>query len=183
MDNNKYNFAGQTDLYIDHLCFEGSPVYDDTVKLSRSRSITFNRVKFDGGGCRENSVDLNNGCSQVTFKGCDFWGGEQACVVVKGGCKQIVFDDCVFKRARSAWIHVLVDGYSDQSKEYSTVTLINCCTFDGSALRVAYGRKMRPVSVSTRRERVISGIYSLGLHLYNRHKDWVVARSAPHTVV
>lgn len=167
-DHNYKSFSGLEGFTVINI--EVSPEdprgFDDTLKLSACSHFEFDGGRVAGG--RENAVDVNNRCAQGLFNHLRLVGGDQASIVVKGGSKGIVFADCVLEPSPKSWCDVLIDDWSDQSQDSSTVLLKNLTRADGRPVRVVAGRGVWPS--------IIGGnvrccrIYSLCLRCYNSGK-------------
>lgn len=174
-DKNYKSFADVDNLYISNVCFKpSSEEFDDILKLSHATNCVVSNVVVFGG--KENAIDLNRTCENITILGCRLYGGRQAAIVVKGGCKNIYISGTQIAQDPSSWCDVLVDDWSDQSRKASEVTLVSCYREDGKPLRIVFGRFRKPKIASTNYR--ILWLPTISLHLYNILKGfWVSIRN------
>lgn len=168
-DYNKFSFADKDGVEKTGVLFQltDNESCDDLLKCSKLTNSRFTDCKILGNeNVRENAIDCNRYCASVTFLGCKIQGGNQAVVVVKGGCSNIRFLDCTVTPSRKSWCDVLVDDWSDQSKNPSTnLDLTGLVRTDGKKLRIVFGRWVKPAyDKETAR---ICWIKTIGLHAYN----------------
>ena len=95
--------------------------WDAMLKVSHTTGLTLTGLEVAQG--RENSLDLNNRCSDISLEGDWGWGdsgvgtGDQV-ITVKGGCQRIAISGAVFSRGKNA--AVVIGAWSDQSHDCST---------------------------------------------------------------
>lgn len=181
-DNNLVSFADQSGLLIEGRVFLPSDwlmgagrasVYDDTWKLSHTSNSVFRNCKGFGGN--ENAIDLNRMCENVRFEACELIGGDQAAIVIKGGCKNIVFPQeapTYVRRDQDSWCDVLLDDWSDQSRNPSRgIDLRGLRRKDGAKVRIVVGRGWgRVLPLYDKQHAEILILKSAGVHFYNLGK-------------
>ena len=175
-DNNLVSFADQSGLLITGQIYGARGLgfgYDDVLKCSNLRDSTFISCAAYGG--QENALDCNRFCQDLVFRACAFVGGEQAAIVIKGGCSNIAFVDCAISRTKKSWCDILVDDWSDQSRNPSRgLDLRGIYRLDGAKVRMVIGRgwgRVLPLYDPAKAE--ILFWKSAGVHLYNLGKGLV----------
>lgn len=169
-DINYQSYSGVSDLYINgEIVSPMTPIkYDDVLKVSASHRLMFENVTVNALGARENALDVNNLCTDISFHSCRFLGGNQAAVVLKGG-SNVLLNRCTLRSGFSAESDILVDDYSDQSKAPSRVVIKDCVSASGAPILYAFGRYKKPVFINT--EHRLCLFRTIGMHLYNHGKD------------
>ena len=172
-DVNFTSYADQVGISVSNLqVVPADPSsYDDTLKISHCISCSFTGGVVVGG--RENALDLNRKCEDVTVSLLELHGGRQASIVCKGGCRGVVLRDMVISPDPKSWTDILWDDWSAQSTDPSSGVLDNVVRHDGKPVRIVFGRFRLPLVLRSK-VRVL-WIYSIGLHLYNLGKDLAVA--------
>ena len=174
-DNNKFSFADQDCVEKVGAIFQltGDESCDDLLKCSKLTNSRFTGCAVIGNAnVRENALDCNRYCENITFDTCQFTGGNQSCFVIKGGCKNIRFPGCTCTPSSESWCDALIDDWSDQSKNPSTgIDLTGVKRSDGKKLRIVFGRWTKPAyDKNTAR---ICWAATIGLHAYNIFKGLV----------
>lgn len=174
-DNNKFSFADQDGVEKTSVLFQltGDESCDDLLKCSKLTNSRFDTCAIYGNAnVRENAIDCNRYCENITFSSCSITGGNQSAIVVKGGCKNVRFIACNVTPSPKSWCDVLMDDWSDQSKNPSTgVDLTGLKRTDGKKLRIVFGRWTKPLY--DERNARICWIATIGLHAYNILKGLV----------
>lgn len=171
-DNNYKSYCDVDNIRVDlEVLKPANPSeYQDVFKLSHCTNSTFTRGEVYAMGCTENALDANRFCSAVIE---DYYlsGGAQASVVIKGK-SAITLKQVVINHDPKSWTDILVDDYSDQSKEASAVILDDVKRVDGKEVRVVFGRFMKPTFFKGNYK--VLWITTIGLHIYNILKDLYV---------
>lgn len=171
-DNNFLSFADQTDvthagLHIDPREEGKNPAdFDDLLKISHCTTLTIQRFTVLGGGLqRENAIDLNRECNDVTLKDGTIEAGKQNAITIKGGCKLTKLARIVIIRAGGN-CDVELGNHSDQSDKRTTHTyLLDVARSDGKPLRVTVGNADWPICRGTTIERQYFRSYRLKAYL------------------
>jgi len=168
-DHNLASFADHYDLLIEDRVFlpPAGEHIEDSLKCSSLTRSTFRRCVSFGG--LENALDCNRLCRDLRFESCSFFNGEQAAIVIKGGCERITFTGCLLCRAEKSWCDVLLDDWSDQSRQPSReIDLRGLHRTDGAKVRIVVGRGWGRILPSYNPAHAeILFVKSVGVHLYN----------------
>ena len=166
-DHNLASFADQYGLLVEDRTFSGGSAYDDILKCSCLKRSAFRNCHSTGG--EENALDCNRFCQDLLFNGCIFSGGKQAAIVIKGCCERIIFTDCLLSRTTKSWCDVLIDDWSDQSRQPSReIDLRGLRRGDGAKVRIVVGRGWGRILPSYNPAHAeILFVKSVGVHLYN----------------
>jgi hypothetical protein len=138
MDKNYYSVSNENPLVNGQVIMpDHSLQYDDILKFSGVREVTALELTVAQG--REDSVDMNNGCSDIDLRG-DFGygGGGNQVITIKGGSKNISIFGCLHSRGKET--DVDIGNWSDQSYNKSEVVRLNLVHVDGKPVRVRIGR-------------------------------------------
>ncbi len=113
---------------------------DDVLKLSHAQNVLIELVTVNAGGLqKENAVDMNRVCVNVTMKDCILYSGKQNAITIKGGCRDITIQDVQIVPG-SGHCDIELGNWSDQSQDYVlNVRLINVTRTDGAPVRLRIG--------------------------------------------
>ena len=151
-DNNLRSYADQSGILVADQVIDPRPAgfdpatIDDVLKLSRVTNARFERIEVRAGGLqRENALDLNRQCSDVSIEACTLESGRQNAITIKGGCVAITIKDVVIIPG-AGHCDIELGNWSDQSTEKTTrVWLINVTRSDGKPVRLRVGRADHPI--------------------------------------
>lgn len=164
-DHNYKSYADTSRIKVSgEVLHPGHPSdWDDTMKLSNLKDSIFLNGEVWGG--RENAIDANRYCRNVKVWKYDLIGGDQCAIVCKGGCSQMTFSNILIEPSIKARYDIEIDGWSDQSRDTSDVTLEEIYRKDGKPVRVVFGRFVKPRIIGGNCK--ISWFWTILLHAYN----------------
>lgn len=110
--------------------------YSDILKFSNRQSFSLTNVYVSQG--KEDSVDINNRCSNITLQGnFAIEGYGKQVFTIKGGSKDIFISGVIENPGNHT--DVEIGNWSDQSKEKTTNVQLNLRRMDGKPVRVIIG--------------------------------------------
>jgi hypothetical protein len=142
-DNNYLSVADVSDKHLKN-CFicpkaEGLDCadFDDILKFSHAENCSIQNSVISGMGVnRENAIDMNRLCSNVSVVDCKIVSGKQNAITIKGGCKSIIIKNCVIVPGAGN-CDIDLGNFSNQSQSAVIgVGIINVTRSDGNPVRV-----------------------------------------------
>ena len=149
-DTNFISYADTKDVVVEGLTFQPTnpEFYDDILKISKVEQIVVrNCIINPKGGNREDGVDINRLCKDVSITDCTIGSGDKYAVTIKGGCVGVELNDVEIV-GRGGWERVDIDlgNYSDSNMIRTRgIELIDVRRQDGQPVRVRCGLANRPL--------------------------------------
>lgn len=180
-DTNYHSISDQTnvtlkDITVDPRSTGVDPAtIDDVLKLSHAQNILIERLIVDAGGLqKENAIDMNRMCSQVSIIDAKLVSGLQNAITIKGGCYDILIENVIIIPGKGS-CDIELGNWSDQSQDYVTnVTLKNVTRNDGQPVRLRVGHAKEPTIIGGNVKRDFLG--SLMVKAYWQLKKWGVMK-------
>lgn len=112
---------------------DGAKNYSDILKFSDQQGFTLIGCQVDQG--KEDSVDINNFCREITLDGkFGIGGGGNQVITIKGGC------DTVWVTGTSYGNRIEIGNWSDQTYNKSKNIVLNIASANGQPIKVYIGR-------------------------------------------
>lgn len=149
-DTNFISYADTKDVVVEGITFQPTnpEFYDDILKISKVEQIVVrNCIINPKGGNREDGVDINRLCKDVSITDCTIGSGDKYAVTIKGGCVGVELNDVEIV-GRGGWERVDIDlgNYSDSNMIRTRgIELIDVRRQDGQPVRVRCGLADRPL--------------------------------------
>lgn len=142
--------------------------YTDTLKYSHAVNCAATGCDITGG--REDCVDINRLCQNITIKDSILRISGNQAVTIKGGSSGISLENVVIHGA-GKYAEIELGNWSDQSMAKTTgVLLHNVSRADGKPVRVVVGVADKPLIIGG--NCVINQKWSLLVKLYCMLKGW-----------
>jgi polygalacturonase len=174
-DKNYYSIADQNDVRLEDVTIDprkdniNPSTIDDVLKLSHATNVVINNVTVDAGGKqKENTLDMNRECKNITISNCILVSGQQNAITIKGGCDTVLIENVVIVPG-TGHCDIELGNWSDQSqKKVTNVILKNVTRLDKKPVRLRVGHATNPKIIGGNVKRKV--LASLIIKIYWRLK-------------